>query len=136
LSEGRQNETGGMPGPESHKEEFATGAAPVNETDSFSLRIKSPAVLPMVFREVSPEAVELTPSQAKAVEEIQDQFAGAVGGETADAGHPGYRKKWDQEQRLSDLRLRAMIGAQAFAAWQREAHWRAMEAARSADTAK
>ncbi|HWB06521.1 MAG TPA: hypothetical protein VG796_26085 [Verrucomicrobiales bacterium] len=95
------------------------------------MKIRNPAVLPLAFQEVSQDTVKLTPSQAASVGEIQEQFADAVGEETAKADSPGCRKKWDQEQRLSDLRLRARIGGQAFAAWQREAHWRALEAARS-----
>jgi hypothetical protein len=103
----------------------------VEKPDGFALGIRTPAVLPLAFQEVSQDTVKLTPSQAASVGEIQEQFADAVGEETAKADSPGYRKKWDQEQRLSDLRLRARIGGQAFAAWQREAHWRALEAARS-----
>lgn len=116
---------------ESRGGEIASGSVPPENADSFSSRARKPAMLPLAFQEVSPGTVKLTQPQVASVTEIQEQFADAVGGETAKADSPGYRKKWDEEQRLSDLRLRARIGGQAFAAWQREAHWRALEAARS-----
>ena len=75
-------------------------------------------VLPLAFREF-PAGMQFEPAQALAVEEVQDQFIAALGGETADPATPGYREKWLDTQRTADLRLRARIGAQAFAAWQR-----------------
>jgi hypothetical protein len=78
-----------------------------------------------------PGTVTLEAAQADAVTTLQDAFAEAVDDERTgtDAASPDYRRRWDQEQKRSDQRLRALIGGQAFAAWQRAAHDRALEAA-------
>jgi len=76
-------------------------------------------VLPLVFQEVEPGTVLLEPAQTAAAEAVQDKFADSVG---TDPGAPGYQNGWQHEQPLSDQRLRAMIGGQAYARWQREAY--------------
>ncbi len=75
--------------------------------------------MPFAFRDM-PGEFQWEPAQVQAVEEIQNQFIEAVGGESADPAAPEYRKKWLDTQRLADLQLRARIGAQAFAAYQRQ----------------
>ena len=76
-------------------------------------------VLPLAFREM-PGDLHLEPAQVQAVEDIQDQFIESLGGEPADPAAPEYRRKWLDTQRLADLQLRARIGGQAFAGYQRQ----------------
>ena len=76
-------------------------------------------LLPFAFRDLPPD-FHFQPAQTTAVEEVQDQFIAALGGETADPATPEYREKWLDSQRLADLQLRARIGGQALAAWQRQ----------------
>lgn len=78
-----------------------------------------PPVLPLAFQAANQSL--LTPEQAAAADQIQEQFLADIGGEPADASSPGYLEKWRQVQPIADQRLRAAIGAQAFAAWQAEA---------------
>jgi hypothetical protein len=80
-----------------------------------------PPVLPLAFQDVDPGAVELDPKQAAAATAVQDDFADAVGSDPADPADADYHKKWQHEQPVSDQRLRAMIGGQAYVRWQREA---------------
>jgi hypothetical protein len=82
---------------------------------------KRAPVLPLAFQEKEPGTIFTDPSHAAEVVSVQDQFIEDIGGEAADPSSPEYLHRWIPAQRLSDLRLRARIGAQAFAAYQREA---------------
>jgi len=81
-----------------------------------------PPAVPLVFLEVPPHTVPLKPPQSAGVESLQEEFITDIGGEPADPGSRDYLEKWRRAQPVADYRLRAMIGAQAFAAWQADAY--------------
>jgi hypothetical protein len=104
--------------------------------DTFALRrrfapraIPRLVVLPVAFGEMPSAAVVLTPEQVAEVDRIQEQFLNDIGGEPADPGSSDYLQKWSHAQPLADQRLRAAIGAQAFARWQEEAYLRSRQSA-------
>lgn len=101
------------------------GAASSVTPDRFGMRPKRVPVLPLVFQEVAAGSVLLEPDHIAAAVAVQDQFFESLGGDTVDPGTTEYKNKWQREQPLADQRLRAAIGAHAFAAWQAEAYLRA-----------
>jgi hypothetical protein len=78
-----------------------------------------------VYAAADPAALQLNPQQAAAADHIADQFYEEIGGESADPSTTEYRDRWQRAWSLADQRLRAAIGAQAFARWQEEAYFHA-----------
>lgn len=85
--------------------------------------------LPLVFALDPTEARSLTSEEAAAANGVAESFFQSIGGETVDPASPDYRDLWKREQPVADYRLRAAIGAQAFARYQEEVYMRSKAAA-------
>ena len=105
------------------EQEASSGPKPPGVRAKLPDKLRPPE-MPLVFREVEEAAVSLEPAQAAAAAAVQDVFADQVGPEPGDPSAPDYRNHWQHEQSVADQRLRAMIGAQAYARWRREAYLR------------
>jgi hypothetical protein len=121
------------PGVEERSLSAATEQKPSSGPKPSGVRAKLPAnsrppETPLVFREVDAAAVPLEPAQAAAAAAVQDIFADQFDPEPADPSAADYGDRWRHEQPVADQRLRAMIGAQAYARWQREAYIRSRKA--------
>jgi hypothetical protein len=78
-------------------------------------------VLPLVLRDLDPEALQLDKDQQAALAELRSEFVAAIGATNLDVTDPAYAKRWQQAQPESDRLLRGMIGVNAFMRYQNEA---------------
>jgi len=73
----------------------------------------SPAVLPLVFRNIT-NAVELSEQQLQTFAELQKKFVEDLGGIDQDPSDPAYRQKWQVAQQTSDDLLLALLGGEFY----------------------
>ena len=87
---------------------------------SRSVRQTPPATisLPLVFHEVDPSVLTLSPQQAQVVNDLRQKFIEAVGGPNQDPTDPAYSQRWQTSQPAVDLDLWSTLGINAFQAYQ------------------
>lgn len=96
---------------------------------SRSLGQKSPATasLPLVFSEVDPSVLTLSPQQAQVVNDLRQKFIAEVGGPNQDPTDPAYSQLWQTSQPEVDVDLWSMLGINAWQAHQMAAWAQAHE---------
>lgn len=89
----------------------APGPIPFFQTPSDAPKeAKWPVAMKGIQQGLSP----LTEEQQKIVTKVQDEFVALIGGEDQAANDPEYQDRWQYAQPVSDQRLRARIGEQAY----------------------
>jgi hypothetical protein len=85
-----------------------------------SLGQKPPATasLPLVFSEVDPSVLTLSPQQAQVVNDLRQKFIAEVGGPNQDPTDPAYSQLWQTSQPEVDVDLWSMLGINAWQAHQ------------------
>jgi hypothetical protein len=83
--------------------------------------------VPLVFHEIDPSILTLTPQQAQVVNDLRQKFIEAVGGPNQDPNNPAYSRHWQESQPEVDVDLWTMLGISAFQAHQIAA-WNAAHA--------
>ena len=97
-----------------------TSQAALEATPSGAARQASPAAisLPLVFHEIDPSVVNLSPQQAQVVNDLRQKFIQNVGGLNQDPNDPAYSQRWQASQPQADLDLCGMLGINAFQSYQ------------------
>ena len=75
-------------------------------------------VLPMVFRQVDPTVMSLTPEQVQTINDLRQTFIDEVGGPNQDPSDPAYLQRWLKAQPDVDKLLQGMLGVMAWETYQ------------------
>lgn len=66
--------------------------------------------MPLVFKEVDASRMALSDEQARAIDQLRNDFVEAVGGPDQDPNDPAYRRRWVAAQIQADAQLKAQLG--------------------------
>ncbi len=69
-----------------------------------------PAPLPLALQGIDPVAAGFTPTQAKALDTLRDEFVKDIGGERQSPNDPAYAERWNEAQPKSDAQMRLFFG--------------------------
>ena len=106
-----------QPNPETEVAETSTGTQNVEQQHYSS----SPAPsYPIAFQKVNMDALGFNATQKAAIAQVQQQFINDIGGPNQNPNDPAYLPKWQQAQTDADDTLRALLGTQAYLAYEQQ----------------
>jgi len=77
-----------------------------------------PIAMPLVLQNLDLSGLKLTSDGFRAIDDLRQSFVEQIGGPGQDPNDPGYRERWQKAQANVNNRLEAMIGRQAYQAYQ------------------
>ena len=78
----------------------------------------APVLMPLVFRNVDPVALNLNNQQVQAINDLRQSFVDAIGGLNQNPSDPAYLDRWQKAQPEADDMLLATLGIRAWENYQ------------------